>query len=93
MRVTLALASICVAAGGFAACGPPPKPIDPKFAEVAQIHHAKCGRCHKRVEPGEKSRVRLETALKKHRKRVPALTEPQWGLLVDFLAADGQSSP
>lgn len=90
MRV--ALASFCVVACAFAACGPPAKPIDPRFADIARIHHAKCSKCHKRVEPGEKSRDHLDTALKKHRKRVP-LTEEQWGQMVDFLADDGLPRP
>jgi len=82
MRWQLALALL-------AACGPPPRPIDPRFAEIAEVNHAKCGTCHRRVEPGEKSREHLETALKPHRRRVQ-LTDAQWASMVDFLAADGQ---
>ena len=74
--------------GAVIACGAaePPKVVDPKFAEVASIHKANCGRCHKRVEPGLRTHEHLEDALKAHRKRVP-MSEENWALLVDYLAA------
>lgn len=59
--------------------------VPPKYREVAEIHHAHCGACHTRVEPGERSRAYLEKALLRHRKRV-TMTESQWALLVDYLS-------
>ncbi len=79
--------AFAVACGG----GEPPKTVEPKFAEVAAIHKAKCGACHKRVEPGLRTRDHLETALKPHRKRVP-MTEENWSLLIDYLSADGKGA-
>jgi len=85
MRTALMVAllgSVVVACGAT-----PPKVVDPKFTEVAAIHKAKCGRCHKRVEPGLRARDHLEDAFKSHRKRVP-MTEENWALMVDYLAAN-----
>ncbi len=71
------------------ACGsePPfdPQSVPPQYREVAEIHHAKCGGCHKRVEPGKRTRDKLEKALVKHRRRVN-MSEQNWSLLVDYLA-------
>ncbi len=59
--------------------------VPPKYLEVAEIHHAHCGSCHTRVEPGERTRAQLEKALARHRTRV-RMTESQWALLVDYLS-------
>ncbi len=74
------------------ACGEPAKTVDPKFAEVAAIHKGKCGRCHKRVEPGKRPRDHLEDAFKTHRKRVP-MSDENWALMVDYLAAPTTPNP
>jgi hypothetical protein len=88
MKSIFTLSWFCFGAA-VVACGnaEPPKNVDPKFSEVATIHKAKCGRCHKRVEPGQKTRAYLEQALKPHRKRVP-MSEDNWSLMVDYLSAD-----
>jgi hypothetical protein len=90
MRRVLAVAGLALA-GALGACGsePPfdPMSVPPPYREVAEIHHAKCGACHKRVEPGDKTRQRLQKALVRHRKRVK-MTEEQWGLLVEYLSRD-----
>ena len=54
--------------------------------DVAQIHRAKCGVCHTRVEPGQRTRAELEAAFPRHRKRV-RLSEDEWGRMIDYLAA------
>jgi hypothetical protein len=54
-------------------------------SEIARIHKRRCGSCHVRVEPGERTREQLEAALSRHRKRVH-LSEEQWGQMVDYLA-------
>ena len=54
--------------------------------DVAQIHKAKCGACHLRVEPGLRTRAELESAFKRHRKRVK-MSEPEWQAMIDYLAA------
>jgi len=59
--------------------------VPPKYVEVAQIHHGQCGSCHTRVEPGKRTRTKLESALAKHHKRVK-LTDGQWPLLIDYLS-------
>ncbi len=89
MRALFILGSFAWLAG----CGSEP-PFDPQsvpaqYREVAEIHHAKCGGCHKRVEPGMRTREKLEKALVKHRRRVN-MSEEQWGLLVEYLS---QSPP
>ncbi len=60
-------------------------PIPEKYAEVAEIHHASCGNCHVRVEPGERTRAQFEHALSRHHTRVK-LTDTQWPILIDYLA-------
>jgi hypothetical protein len=52
---------------------------------VAEVHRAKCGNCHVRVEPGTHTQAELETALTRHRKRVH-LSEEEWSELVSYLA-------
>jgi len=59
--------------------------VPPKYLEVAEIHHAACGNCHTRVEPGQRTRAHLEKALAKHHDRVK-MTDAQWRLLVDYLS-------
>lgn len=61
------------------------KHAPPKYAEVAEIHHAQCGNCHTRVEPGKRTRAQLEAALSKHHKRVK-MSDEDWVLLVDYLS-------
>ena len=67
------------------ACGGPPFPEAPEAPRIASVHRARCGQCHKRVEPGERSRSVLEDALGRHRKRV-RMAEGDWALMVDYLA-------
>jgi hypothetical protein len=74
-----------------AATPPPPSlaPSTPPVAlppAIALVHRARCGQCHIRVEPGQRTREALTTALARHRKRVP-LSEDQWSALIDYLAA------
>ncbi len=91
MNRTLASRSIAgallLALAATIACGSASAP-DPNAAAappIARIHKAKCGQCHKRVEPGLRTRVQLEDAFTRHRKRVH-LTEEQWAQMVDYLA-------
>jgi hypothetical protein len=76
------------------ACGPPsgPSTMPPEsspLAHVAHVHRARCGSCHVRVEPGERTRAQLEEAFTRHRARVH-LTEEQWGQMIDYLASQPQ---
>ena len=59
--------------------------VPPKYLPVAEIHHAHCGSCHTRVEPGERTRAKLESALAKHHKRVN-MNDEQWAQLIDYLS-------
>jgi hypothetical protein len=72
-----------IACGG--ASGSPGSASAPR-SEIARIHRAKCGSCHVRVEPGERTRAELEAAFPRHHKRA-RLTEEQWSEMVDYLAA------
>lgn len=95
MRVALPSLFSCallVAAACGGASGPP-KNVDPKFAEVAAIHHARCGGCHRRVEPGERTRAQFTAALLRHHTRVKNLSDAQWQLMLDYLSADTKSAP
>ncbi len=68
------------------ACGPDWRAkVPPKYMDVAEIHHASCGNCHTRVEPGARTRDKLERALAKHHNRVK-MTDTQWSELVDYLS-------
>ncbi len=81
---TVALSLGCGGGSGAGSAGPP----------IARVHRARCGSCHVRVEPGERTRVQLEAALARHRKRVH-LSEGDWALMVDYLAggAGGDAGP
>jgi hypothetical protein len=65
-------------AGGFAA---PPD----EGAHAQAVWQKRCGRCHRRIQPGSESRRELERALARHKKRV-RLTESEWRALITFLA-------
>jgi hypothetical protein len=54
-------------------------------ADIDELHRARCGKCHVRVEPGGRTRDALNVALSRHRNRVH-LTEAEWGALIDYLA-------
>jgi hypothetical protein len=70
--------------GGCAA-----RPETPEVPEgqrhVAEVHKAKCGNCHIRVEPGTHTHADLEVVFVRHRKRVH-LTEDEWSQMIDYLA-------
>jgi hypothetical protein len=74
----------CGGAGGSSAGAPEAK------SEIARLHKAKCGACHLRVEPGERSRAQLEAAFVRHRTRVH-MSEERWGEMVDYLASPGDA--
>jgi len=75
-----------------AACGEQAPPVPPGSEHVAQVHRARCGSCHRRVEPGERTRGQLDVALVPHRKRV-MLTDAEWLLLIDYLAGTNGGPP
>jgi hypothetical protein len=75
-----------LACSGAVSQGPGPTALTSQSPPaIAQIHRSRCGACHKRVEPGERTREEFESAFVRHRKRVH-LSEEQWGELVDYLA-------
>jgi hypothetical protein len=57
----------------------------PAPSEIARVHKSRCGSCHMRVEPGERTRAQLEDALARHHKRVH-LTDEQWAQMIDYLS-------
>jgi hypothetical protein len=84
--VALSSALLGGCGGGAAPEGAASAPVSGGDSDIARIHKARCGTCHQRVEPGERTRPVLEDALSRHRKRVH-LTEEQWAKMVDYLAA------
>lgn len=58
----------------------------PRAAEppIASAWRARCGTCHARVEPGEKTIAQLKVVTKSHEKRV-RFTPDQWDALVTWL--------
>ena len=73
--------------------GTPTVPADTPApqSEIARIHRSKCGNCHTRVEPGQRTREQLEAAFPRHRRRVH-LSEDQWNAMVDYLAAQSATA-
>jgi hypothetical protein len=63
---------------------PPEPPTSPE--SIAVVHQSRCGTCHERVDPGERTREQLETALARHRDRMQ-LTESQWQAMLEYLTA------
>jgi hypothetical protein len=57
--------------------------------QIAEVHKARCGNCHVRVEPGTRTRAQLEAAFVRHRARVH-LTEAEWAMMVDYLKATSE---
>lgn len=76
-------ALVLAACGGASAGAAAPTASEPQIAEEWR---AKCGNCHRRVEPGTRSRADLEDAWKRHKTRTH-LADEQWAELTDFLAA------
>ncbi len=84
MRAVIAI----VALGFGVGCGDSDRylvNVPPKYVEIARLHHAQCGNCHTRVEPGKRPRDRFESALAKHHTRVK-MDDAQWSLLIDYLS-------
>ncbi len=90
MRVELLLAA--AGAALLAACVPPGPAVPPEYAHVAAVHRSRCGQCHKRVDPGQRTRAELDVALARHRDRVH-LSEDDWNVMVDYLAQDKSPAP
>jgi hypothetical protein len=85
------LAALMIGIASLAACAKastssPARDVPEGQREIAEIHKARCGNCHVRVEPGTRTRAELETAFTRHRTRVH-LTESDWETMVDYLAA------
>jgi len=70
-----------------AGCAPeaPPADVPPALAHIAEVHKARCGKCHRRVEPGTRTRDKLLAVFPKHRSRVH-LTEDEWSQMIEYLA-------
>lgn len=73
-----------VALSLLSACCTPARSVSPGDERIADIHRAKCGACHRRVEPGARTRRELEVALGRHRARV-VLADSDWAALLDYL--------
>jgi hypothetical protein len=92
VRAMITMAAACATMATLFACGAPSgsQANAPEPSPIARIHKAKCGSCHVRVEPGQRTRAQLEDAFTRHHKRV-RLTEEQWAQMVDYLAARGDA--
>ena len=67
---------------GLLGCGASgPRAAEPS---IASAWRARCGTCHARVEPGEKTIAQLKVVTKSHEKRV-RFTPDQWDALVTWL--------
>ena len=93
-RTTLACASLAIALTLAAACGGERPELEARSpgeaTAIARLHKSRCGTCHLRVEPGQRTRAHLEQALSRHRKRVRA-SEAEWADLIDYLAAPDEA--
>ena len=88
MKLVWTFAALGLATATVQGCVDTNKPaVAPEYAHVAKVHRARCGTCHTRVDPGQRTRADLEPALARHRSRVH-LSEDDWNLMVDYLAAD-----
>ena len=69
------------------ACAPAvsAEPVPEPLQHVAEVHKAKCGNCHVRVEPRTRTREALGEALLRHKKRVH-LTDEEWSTMIEYLA-------
>jgi hypothetical protein len=67
------------------AVSPGPQPVPEPLQHVAEVHKAKCGNCHVRVEPRTRTREELGEALLRHKKRVH-LTDEEWSAMIEYLA-------
>jgi len=76
-----------LALGVTSACAPPAPAaeVPPALVHVAEVHKARCGNCHVRVEPGTRSRDALEVAFPKHRARVH-LSDDEWSQMIEYLS-------
>ncbi len=81
-------AVLACGAGSDQGHGPSASAAEP--SAIAHVHRARCGSCHLRVEPGERTRAQLEAAFVRHRRRVH-LSEDDWARMVDYLAARGDA--
>ncbi len=79
-----------VACGGGCAPAAPATEVPPALEHVAELHKAKCGNCHIRVEPGTRSREELEAVFPRHRARVH-LSDDEWNQMVEYLAVPPSS--
>ena len=82
--VVCAVGAMALAGCGGAGQGNEAESPAPASA-IARVHKSRCGACHVRVEPGERTRAELEVALARHHKRVH-LTDEQWQAMIDYLA-------
>lgn len=71
---------------------PPAADVPPALEHIAEVHKARCGKCHVRVEPGTRPRAKLEAAFPKHRSRVH-LTDDEWSQMIEYLAPPSLSMP
>ena len=84
MLIAFALGAVAlVACGGASSVASSPTATEPQIAEEWR---AKCGNCHRRVEPGTRTRATLDDAWKRHKTRTH-LSDEQWAELTDFLAS------
>jgi hypothetical protein len=81
--VWAAFAAALILACACGGAGPAPASPD---RPIARVYRSRCGTCHVRVEPGERSRAQLEEAFVAHRRRLH-LSEEDWTRMVDYLAA------
>jgi hypothetical protein len=83
-------AAVVIVAAAMAAPACEPPPASGPHAAIARLHRAHCGACHRRVDPGTRTRAQLEGALPRHHNRVH-MTDAEWSEMLEYLAADGSA--
>jgi hypothetical protein len=87
LRCSLGLAAAVAFIAALPACAPqaPPVEVPEPLQHIAEVHKAKCGNCHVRIEPGSRKKDQLEAAFPRHKSRVH-LSEDEWSQMIEYLS-------
>lgn len=76
------IAAACV---GLWGCGGPAGAPQAEQPPIVAVWRTRCGACHVKIQPGERTAPVLRAAEKRHEKRV-RLSAAQWDELIAWLA-------
>jgi hypothetical protein len=93
LRCSFGLAAAVAFVVTLPACAPqgPAAEVPEPLQHIAEVHKAKCGNCHVRVEPGSRKKDQLEAAFPRHKSRVH-LSEDEWSQMMEYLSAPSSVS-